>query len=117
MRRKMMVEDKKWADGGLLPIRDGRGNFLAIGNEVVFTGVSKMSHMVGKVIGFDPGGMSIVETNENKPKQTMARLRIVFDMTIQVPPQSPYVVDLFRVINPDSEVILAKILDPEIKLQ
>lgn len=94
-----------------IPIRDGRGNFLAIGNEVVFTGISKMSHMVGKVLSFDPGGMSIVETNDSKPKQTMAKLRIVFDMTIQVPPQAPYVIDIFRIVNPDSEVILGKILD------
>lgn len=101
-------------DNQTIPIRDGRGNFLSLNNEVIFTGVSKMSHMVGKVIGFDPGGMSIVETNDNKPKQTMAKLRLVFDVTIQIPPQSPYVIDLFRIINPDSEVILSKILESEV---
>lgn len=109
----MSNEDKN-SDLSSIPIRDGRGNFLALGNEVVFTGVSKMSHMVGRVIGFDPGGMSIVETNDSKPKQTMAKLRIVFDMTIQVPPQSPYVVDLFRIVNPDSETILSKVLDSDL---
>jgi len=108
-----MTEDKK--QDLMIPIRDGRGNFLSIGSEVVFTGLSKMSHMVGRVLAFDPGGMSIVETNDSKPKQTMAKLRIVFDMTLQVPPQSPYVIDIFRIINPDSEVILAKILDSDIQ--
>ena len=113
-----MSSDVKDPNSNMIPIRDGRGNFLSIGNEVVFTGVSGMKHMVGRIIGFDPGGMSIVESNDNKPKQTMAKLRIVFDMTIQVPPQAPYIVDLFRIVNPDSETVLSKILDSELsKLQ
>lgn len=99
----------------MIPIRDSRGNFLAIGNEVVFTGISKMSHIVGRVLSFDPGGMSIVETNDSKPKQTMAKLRVVFDMTIQVPPQSPYVIDMFRIVNPDSETVLSKILESDLR--
>lgn len=97
-------------DSPMIPVRDGRGNFLAINNEVVFTGISKLTHMVGKILSFDPGGMSIVETNDNRPKQTMAKLRIVFDMTIQVPPQSPFITDLFRIVNPESEIILNKAL-------
>jgi hypothetical protein len=105
------MSNKTKEDNNLIPIRDGRGNFLALGNEVVFTGLSKMSHMVGKVIGFDPGGLSVVETSDNKPKATMAKLRIVFDMTISVPPQSPFVIDMFRIVNPDLEVVLDKMLD------
>lgn len=108
------MSENKDSNSNMIPIRDGRGNFLAIGNEVVFTGLSKMSHMVGRVIGFDPGGMSIVETNDSKPKQTMAKLRVVFDMTIQVPPQSPYVIDMFRIVNPELETVLAKILDSDV---
>jgi len=108
-------EEKKDQNSNMIPIRDGRGNFLTIGSEVVFTGVNKMNHMVGRVIGFDPGGMSVIESNDSRPKQTMAKVRLVFDMTLQIPPQSPFIIDLFRVINPDSETVLSKILDSELK--
>ena len=107
-----MSKDKE--QDSTIPIRDGRGNFLALNNEIVFTGLSKMSHIVGRVVGFDPGGMSIVETNDNKPKVTMAKLRLIFDMTIQVPPQAPYITDIFRIVNPDSETVLSKILDSDL---
>jgi len=110
-----MSNEAKDPNSDMIPIRDGRGNFLTIGSEVVFTGVSSMKHIVGRVVGFDPGGLSVVETNDAKPKATMAKLRIIFDMVIQVPPQSPYVVDLFRIVNPDSETILSKILDSDLK--
>jgi hypothetical protein len=99
----------------MIPIRDGRGNFLAIDNEVLFTGIRDMKHIVGRIVSFDPGGMSIVETNDSKPKQTMAKLRVVFDMIIQIPPQAPFVIDIFRIINPDSETVLSKILDSDLK--
>lgn len=116
----MSDEEVKDPNSNMIPIRDGRGNFLALNNEVVFTGVKNMNHIVGRIVGFDPGGMSIVETNDNKPKQTMARVRLVFDMTIQVPPQFPHIADIFRIVNPDSETVLSKILDSKvspIKLQ
>lgn len=103
-----MSEDSK-----MIPIRDGRGNFLAIGNEIVFTGVNKMNHIVGRVIAFDPGGVSVIETGNNKPQATMAKVRLVFDMTISVPPQQPFIIDLFRIVNPDSETVLSKILDSD----
>lgn len=109
-----MPEEKQPQDQ-MIPIRDGRGNFLSIGSEVVYTGISKMTHMVGRVIGFDPGGMSIVETNDSKPKQTMARVRVIFDMTLTLSPQYPQLMDIFRIVNPDSETILAKILDPSLQ--
>ena len=99
----------------MIPIRDGRGNFLSIGNEVLFTGIRDMKHIVGKVISFDPGGMSVIESNDSKPKQTMSKLRVVFDMVIQIPPNSPYVIDIFRIINPDSETVLSKILESDLK--
>lgn len=109
-----MSSEAKKPEDSMIPIRDGRGNFLSLGNEVVFTGVSKMNHIVGRVVAFDPGGMSIVESNSSKPQQTMAKLRVIYDMTIQVPPQSPYIVDLFRIVNPDSETVLSKILDSDL---
>lgn len=94
----------------MIPIRDGRGNFLSIGNEVLFTGIRDMKHIIGKVISFDPGGVSIIESNDGKPKQTMSKLRVVFDMIISIPPNAPHVIDIFRIINPDNEVIMDKIL-------
>lgn len=106
-----MTEDKK---DSMIPIKDGRGNFLALGNEVIFTGVSAMKHMVGRIIGFDPGGLSIVESSDSKSKATAMKLRIVFDMTITVVPQSPFILDLFRIVNPDLETVLSKILDSDI---
>lgn len=99
----------------MIPIRDGRGNFLAIGNEVVFTGVNKMNHMVGRVVGFEPGGISVIESNDSKPKATMAKVRIVFDMTLQIPPQSPFIIDIFRIVNPDLETVLSKMVDSDLK--
>lgn len=102
--------NEKDKDSQMTPIRDGRGNFLSVGNEIVFTGVNKMTHITGRVIGFDPGGISLLDSN-SKPRETMMKLRVVFDVTLSIPPQAPNIPDIFRIVNPDSEVILGKILD------
>ena len=87
-------------------IRDGMGNFLSVGDMIVF--IKDLQGSVGRVAEFHPGGVDLASV---KGKTTPARLRIVFDMTITIPPGVNFVKDIFRVVNPQNEEVLTKIIE------
>lgn len=105
------MNKEKSQEGDLIPVKDGAGNPLTLGSLVVWTGVKNTSHIVGKVVGYDPGGLSVIESGSKNDKQTPARVKVVFEMTVFIQPGMPILGDYFRIINPNQETIIGKILE------
>ena len=98
--------------GEMIPVKDAAGNPLVIGGLVVYTAVKNLNHLIGKVTGYDPGGLSIVDSNDKGGRQTPARVRISFEMIVALMPGQPaYLAEYYRIINPEQELVIEKALE------
>lgn len=87
-------------------IKDGMGNTLSVGDMIIF--VPELRGSIGRVAEYSEGGIDLVSKQGRK---TPARLRIVFDLTLAIPPGVNFVKDLFKVVSPQSEEVLSKIIE------
>lgn len=85
---------------------DARGNKIEVGSEIILTNVPKV--LLCRVVGYNPGGVSLNPSNNQKTPRT---IRIISDLTLTLHPNSNYLTDIYRIVNPESEEILAKILN------
>jgi hypothetical protein len=97
--------------GDMIPVKDAAGNNLTIGSLVVWTGCKNSAHIVGRVADYVPGGISLIETGEKQDKKSPARVKVVFEMTILCQPGMTVLGDYFRIINPQAETLIGKILE------
>lgn len=102
--------------GDQIPVKDGRGNWLAIGAEVIWTNHKALNQLIGTVVGFDPGGVVVSIDPKDKDKgQTPPRVHFQFKLTLNFDPRIPILMEMFRTVNPESEMILSKILESELE--
>jgi hypothetical protein len=96
-------------EGEVIPIKDLLGNTLHLGSLVHFR--PPQGHTwVGKILEYNQGGILVA-----KDRGIPARLRIVFDITLSLVPGSTQIADLIRVVNPESENIVGRVLDEPVQ--
>jgi hypothetical protein len=88
--------------------KDVKGNTLEVGHWVTI--VPRMDLLwIGKVVEVDDGGMSLVVSKGNQAL-TPAKVRIILDVTLNANPQMPLFTPLVRIVMPESEKIVEKLL-------
>jgi hypothetical protein len=96
--------------GDKLDEKDAIGNTLYVGRLVHFVDkdllVKALGPSVAKITGYNPAGII--------KKDTLASVRIVFDITIPIPPGLKRLPFLLSVPNPESEEVVNQILRSEL---
>jgi hypothetical protein len=90
---------------------DGRGNSLHIGDEIIMPVKMFGDLLMGKIVGYDRGGVLVSSGQKGQLGATVGRVRIIVDINIQVAPEQKQLVGIFRLVNPQAEEIVQKILD------
>ena len=88
--------------------KDVKGNTLEVGHQVVVLPRTDLL-WIAKVVEVSDGGLTHIIDKNNKG-MTPAKVRIIIDITMQADSRMPIFVPLCRIVSPESDSLLDKLM-------